>query len=466
MASEHKIRPMSILSSKFELTPEKQLISHDTLPPELRAGKAIFKAVKKSPSPVKEVVKGKRTISRWDSRHRKQGAKNFYGQPFSINKIKESPQIEEGIQKQENFKASLMNNNQKAIQFHRFFHENFTQVRDLDLRDLEKKLDYPRDEIIANFIAYISLSKLLASQNLKVTNLKGQTQFLEKMKRGGLTFDQLRNVFPHLRYENHFIIDKIFNSAMNASVTGHSLEMNQFLKCAGALKCGSFEQKVQILLDVIDFEGKGYLTWRDLKNLCKQSFKLAVGNQTMGRDGTLDETGLFQAQKKFYVESGHLDNDALEEELSQFFADMIFSRFKTPAPKILPRAKTGGLTFGGINFSAGAFLGKANNDQPSNPLGRLQSMSPQLNQDTQETTSTSVGVGIGTHFRSIIQKELQQITIEEIRKALLFEQHSEKSELFQLLCGLSTDEDPAIRAKMAKRKTNFLNDELEILYAQ
>jgi hypothetical protein len=68
---------------------------------------------------------------------------------------------------------------------------------------------------------------------------------------------------------------------------------------------------------VLDFEGKGYLTWRDLKNLCKQSFKLAVGNQTMGRDGTLDETGLFQAQKKYYVESGHLDNDALEEELSK-----------------------------------------------------------------------------------------------------------------------------------------------------
>jgi hypothetical protein len=65
-----------------------------------------------------------------------------------------------------------MNNNQKVIQYHRFFDENFTRVRDMDLRDLEKKLDYPRDEIISNFILYVSLSKLLASQNLKVSNLK------------------------------------------------------------------------------------------------------------------------------------------------------------------------------------------------------------------------------------------------------------------------------------------------------
>jgi hypothetical protein len=79
-----------------------------------------------------------------------------------------------------------------------------------------------------------------------------------------------------------------------------------------------------------------------MKNLCKQSFKLAVANQTMGRDGTLDETGLFQAQKKFYVASGGMDNEEFEEELSKqaidicvgsFFADMIFSRFRQPMSK-------------------------------------------------------------------------------------------------------------------------------------
>jgi len=32
-----------------------------------------------------------------------------------------------------------------------------------------------------------------------------------------VSFDQLRSVFPDLRYENHFILDKIFNSSMNAS---------------------------------------------------------------------------------------------------------------------------------------------------------------------------------------------------------------------------------------------------------
>jgi hypothetical protein len=47
-------------------------------------------------------------------------------------------------------------------------------------------------------------------------------------------------VFPELRYENQFIIDKIFNSSMNASYVTDKLSIDQFLKSAGVLKCGSF----------------------------------------------------------------------------------------------------------------------------------------------------------------------------------------------------------------------------------
>jgi hypothetical protein len=108
------------------------------------------------------------------------------------------------------------------MNYHRFFEENFSQVKDLDVKTLESKLQYPRDEILGSFIVYISLCKLLAAQNLKGT-LPAQRRFLEQLKRGirhqpggGLTFDQLRNLFPDLRYENRAIISKIFNSSIKA----------------------------------------------------------------------------------------------------------------------------------------------------------------------------------------------------------------------------------------------------------
>jgi hypothetical protein len=53
-----------------------------------------------------------------------------------------------------------------------------------------------------------------------------------------------------LRWENRFILDKILNSAIDASIIGDSLSLEQFLKCAGTLKCGTYEQKVKLLLDV------------------------------------------------------------------------------------------------------------------------------------------------------------------------------------------------------------------------
>lgn len=121
----------------------------------------------------------------------------------------------------------------------------------MDLKQLEHQLEYPRDEIVANVIVYVSLCKLLASQNLKDSTLESQTKFLEGMRKGGVTFDQLRNVFPLLRFETRKVLDKIFNSSIDTTMLASSLDLNQFMKCAGVLKCGSFEQKVNILLDVI-----------------------------------------------------------------------------------------------------------------------------------------------------------------------------------------------------------------------
>ena len=49
------------------------------------------------------------------------------------------------------------------MNYHRFFGNQFEHIADLGLKEVEQKLKYPRDEIISNFIVYVSLTKLLAS---------------------------------------------------------------------------------------------------------------------------------------------------------------------------------------------------------------------------------------------------------------------------------------------------------------
>jgi len=80
--------------------------------------------------------------------------------------------------KEDTFKTVWMQNDQKLMKYHRFFDENFTHVKDLDVKALEMNLKYPRDEILGSFIVYISLCKLLAAQNLKGT-LPAQGRFLD-----------------------------------------------------------------------------------------------------------------------------------------------------------------------------------------------------------------------------------------------------------------------------------------------
>ena len=78
------------------------------------------------------------------------------------------------------------------------------------------------------------------------------------------------------------------------------------------------------------------------------------------------------------------------------------------------------------------------------------------------------GMGtLGTHFKTLFAKEMQTITIEEIKKALLEDSKSEKSELFQLLCALSPDADQKIRDKISQIKAegdDYLSQEVELFY--
>ena len=81
--------------------------------------------------------------------------------------------------------------------------------------------------------------------------------------------------------------------------------------------------------------------------------------------------------------------------LGTFFADMIFSRFKHP--EHVPRNILSGVAHVAKNISH---------------------------------MGGGVGINIGSHFRSVVNKELQSIQISEIKDALMNENKSEKSELF------------------------------------
>ena len=109
---------------------------------------------------------------------------------------------------------------------------------------------------------------------------------------------------------------------MNASYVTDKLSIDQFLKSAGVLKCGSFEEKVRVLLDVIDHHSKGYLTWKDLKYLCQQSFTLCVDAETKGLKSSDDRQikPLFEGDKRRYVKyetNPAYNSEKFEEEMSK-----------------------------------------------------------------------------------------------------------------------------------------------------
>ncbi len=70
-------------------------------------------------------------------------------------------------------------NDQKLMNYHRFFDENFKKIKDINVKDLEERvLMYPRNEIISAIIVYMSLCKVLGAQNMK-GSMAGQRRFLE-----------------------------------------------------------------------------------------------------------------------------------------------------------------------------------------------------------------------------------------------------------------------------------------------
>ena len=171
------------------------------------------------------------------------------------------------------------------------------------------------------------------------------------------------------------------------------------------MKSGTYEEKVEVLLDVIDYQNKGYLSWLDLKSLCKQSFSLCVDAQMTGlsHSDELTSKPLFTAESRKYVkntEGGTFNSDDVEEEMSEFFADLMFERVTT---------------------------GKASSSDAQLPPAW--SKKPAMTQ---------------------IEKEMQSVSIEDVRKLLMRDKESEESELFQLLCGFSTQIDPLSEVKRGR----------------
>ena len=64
-----------------------------------------------------------------------------------------------------------------------------------------------------------------------------------------------------------------------------------------------------------------------------------------------------------------------------------------------------------------------------------------------------------------IEKEMQSLSIEDVRNLLLRDKESEESELFQLLCGFSTQIDPLSEVKRGRIPEDD-EESVKLFYAQ
>jgi len=132
----------------------------------------------------------------------------------------------------------------------------------------------------------------------------------------------------------------------------------------------------------------------------------------LSRTDELTTKPLFSAESRRYIkntEGGTFNSDNVEEEMSSFFADLMFERMSA--------------------------AGKA----PGDPVKK----SPLQQFD----------------------REMQSLSIEEIKSLLLEDGESEESELFQLLCGFSTQVDPLSQVKRARVPEDD-EESVKLFYAQ
>ncbi len=96
-------------------------------------------------------------------------------------------------------------------------------------------------------------------------------------------------------------------------------------------------------------------------------------------------------------------------------------------------------------------------DEPKMKISLLEALQGNMKK------TAGMGGGLGMHFRSKIAKELQKISIQQIKDVLMNEPKSERSELFQLLCGFTIQVDDEIQTKI-KNKVDHTDQEIKLLY--
>eukprot|EP00347_Sterkiella_histriomuscorum_P006183 403353743 len=307
----------------------------------------------------------RKTLSQWDPRLRNSQNKLV---KIQINRESQNEFVQHRdhsltIQKQQNkapldFKKSIrMNDDEKREQFLTYFKTNFDKISQIDLRELEHKLKQPRSQIISNLVFYISLCKLIIAQNHHQ-----QSEMLQSVSKG-LEFQYFRSAFPQLQYENPEIFSQILQSAVQGSHQNGLLQQQEFIKCAKVLKhqetykkqqCQifdkdqsggtysknqsqngwkEFEVRVQVLLEVIDRDQKGFLRWEDIKSLCKQSLKIYYQgsgiNQSYQHPHDPTDYKLVNKVKQQVIDdnSDPVRMELFDEEMSDYFADFVFLKF-------------------------------------------------------------------------------------------------------------------------------------------
>jgi len=157
-----------------------------------------------------------------------------------------------------------------------------------------------REEIYSQFIQYKILLKLCIAINkdLKLANL-------------GIDNKTFHRGVPEMSTEDEYLAKKIFNTIV-ATKSGGYMSLEQFINGMITIKSENIGDKLGMFFNIIDTDGNGKLSWKEVLSVSKQSLKRTI------KGG---------------------ESEDIIDEISEFFAKLIFRLVGIDKDKELELAK-------------------------------------------------------------------------------------------------------------------------------
>ena len=90
-------------------------------------------------------------------------------------------------------------------------------------------------------------------------------------------------------------MERIIAETLENSYEKKQLNMMEFIKCMGMLTTSDFEKKIDLLFRLIDTDGNGLLSWKEVFELCMHSLAVC-------RSEYFPETSLLRDQAVYFAD--------------------------------------------------------------------------------------------------------------------------------------------------------------------